>query len=48
MSAIGMGARPCVRDLNLHVEHTPQGVDKAADAFRSLIDLGPRTAAPPI
>ncbi|PWT84471.1 MAG: hypothetical protein C5B57_04810 [Blastocatellia bacterium] len=26
--------------FNLHVEHTPQGLSRAADAFRSLIDLG--------
>ena len=25
--------------LNLHVEHTPAGVEKAADAFRALIDM---------
>ena len=26
--------------FNLHVEHTPEGVASAADAFRALIDLG--------
>jgi FAD/FMN-containing dehydrogenase len=26
--------------LNLHVEHTPQAIDKAAETFRQLIDLG--------
>jgi FAD/FMN-containing dehydrogenase len=26
--------------FNLHVEHTKQGVARAADAFRRLIDLG--------
>ena len=26
--------------FNLHVEHTPQSIERAADAFRSLIDLG--------
>ena len=26
--------------FNLHVEHTSEGIDRAADAFRSLIDLG--------
>jgi FAD/FMN-containing dehydrogenase len=28
--------------FNLHVEHTPGAVDRAADAFRDLIDLGIR------
>jgi FAD/FMN-containing dehydrogenase len=28
--------------FNLHVEHTPQAIDRAADAFRDLIDLGIR------
>ncbi len=26
--------------FNLHIEHTPQKIDEAADAFRNLIDLG--------
>jgi FAD/FMN-containing dehydrogenase len=26
--------------LNLHVEHTPQAIDEAAESFRQLIDLG--------
>ena len=26
--------------FNLHVEHTPEGIASAADAFRALIDLG--------
>ena len=26
--------------FNLHVEHTPTGIEQAADAFRALIDLG--------
>jgi len=26
--------------FNLHVVHTPEGIDKAADAFRALIDMG--------
>jgi FAD/FMN-containing dehydrogenase len=26
--------------FNLHVEHTAAGIDRAADAFRTLIDLG--------
>jgi FAD/FMN-containing dehydrogenase len=26
--------------FNLHVEHTPAGIERAADAFRTLIDLG--------
>jgi FAD/FMN-containing dehydrogenase len=26
--------------FNLHLEHTPRGLDEAADAFRALIDLG--------
>jgi FAD/FMN-containing dehydrogenase len=26
--------------FNLHVDHTPQKIDEAADAFRELIDLG--------
>lgn len=26
--------------FNLHVDHTPQKIDEAADAFRDLIDLG--------
>jgi FAD/FMN-containing dehydrogenase len=26
--------------FNLHVDHTPQAIDEAADAFRDLIDLG--------
>ncbi len=25
--------------LNLHVEHTPEGIKRAAEAFRRLIDL---------
>ena len=29
--------------FNLHVEHTSEAIDAAADAFRELIDLGPRT-----
>jgi len=28
--------------FNLHVEHTPSSLDRAADAFRDLIDLGIR------
>ena len=28
--------------FNLHVEHTPDAIDRAADAFRDLIDLGIR------
>jgi hypothetical protein len=28
--------------FNLHVEHTPAGIDRAADAFRTLIDLALR------
>ena len=28
--------------FNLHVEHTPQAIERAADAFRELIDLGIR------
>ena len=26
--------------FNLHIDHTPQAIDAAADAFRDLIDLG--------
>jgi FAD/FMN-containing dehydrogenase len=26
--------------FNLHVVHTPEGIDRAADAFRALIDMG--------
>jgi FAD/FMN-containing dehydrogenase len=26
--------------FNLHVEHTPAGIERSADAFRTLIDLG--------
>ena len=26
--------------FNLHIDHTPQAIDAAADAFRALIDLG--------
>ena len=26
--------------FNLHVDHTPREIDRAADAFRALIDLG--------
>ena len=26
--------------FNLHIDHTPQAIDTAADAFRALIDLG--------
>lgn len=28
--------------FNLHVEHTPAGIERAADAFRTLIDLALR------
>ncbi len=28
--------------FNLHVEHTPAGIERAADAFRALIDMGLR------
>ena len=33
--------------FNLHVDHTPDEIARAADAFRALIDLGitPRRAA---
>jgi hypothetical protein len=36
---MGASAVACVI-FNLHVEHTPEGVTRAADAFRALIDLG--------